>query len=76
MEQTIYEKLVKELIGTKIPKPISETLSGHTVGEPFDKHVCNILKHLLNLLKSTSNKTKPSTEQVNISVKSVVILSL
>jgi len=41
---TIYDKLAKELIGTKVPKPISGTLSGHAAGEPFDKHVYSILK--------------------------------
>lgn len=44
MNQAIYDKLVEKLIGTKVPKPISGTLSGHAAGEPFDKHVYSILK--------------------------------
>ena len=39
-----YKKLLQELIGTSIPKPVSGTLSGHAAGEPFDKHVNEILK--------------------------------
>lgn len=39
-----YQELKKELVGTKILKPISGTLSGHAAGEPFDKHVYSILK--------------------------------
>ncbi len=39
-----YKTLIKELIGTSVPKPISGILSGHAAGEPFDKHVYNILK--------------------------------
>jgi len=39
-----YKKLLKELIGTSVPKPVSGTLSGHAAGEPFDKHVNEILK--------------------------------
>jgi len=34
-----YEKLIKTIKGTSVPKPISGTLSGHAAGEPFDKHV-------------------------------------
>lgn len=34
-----YTKLAKNLKGTSVPKPLSETLSGHAAGEPFDKHV-------------------------------------
>lgn len=44
MNKTIYNKLAKELIGQKIHKPISGTLSGHAAGEPFDKLVYKILK--------------------------------
>ena len=44
MDKTIYDRLAKELIGQKVPKPISGTLSGHAAGEPFDKHVYSILK--------------------------------
>ena len=39
-----YKKLLKELIGASVPKPSSGTLSGHAAGEPFDKHVNEILK--------------------------------
>jgi type II restriction enzyme len=39
-----YNKLLKTLVNTKIPKPQSGTLSGHAAGEPFDKHVYSILK--------------------------------
>ncbi len=45
MDKTTYEKLAEELIGTKVPKPLSGTLSGHAAGEPFDKHVYTILKN-------------------------------
>ncbi len=34
-----YSKLVKGLVGSKVPKPLSGTLSGHAAGEPFDKMV-------------------------------------
>ncbi len=34
-----YKALVKKIVGTSVPKPISGTLSGHAAGEPFDKHV-------------------------------------
>ncbi len=39
-----YKSLIQELIGTTVPKPLSGTLSGHAAGEPFDKHVNNLLK--------------------------------
>ena len=39
-----YNSLIRELEGTSIPKPISGTLSGHAAGEPFDKHVNELLK--------------------------------
>ena len=39
-----YTKITKELKGTSVPKPISGTLSGHAAGEPFDKHVNELLK--------------------------------
>lgn len=39
-----FEEIKVELIGTRIPKPISGTLSGHAAGEPFDKHVYDVLK--------------------------------
>ncbi len=59
MNQTIYDKLVSELVGTKVPKPISGTLSGHAAGEPFDKHVYSILK------KWFSDKTFRQYEYLN-----------
>ena len=34
-----YAELIKNIIGTSVPKPFSGTLSGHAAGEPFDKHV-------------------------------------
>lgn len=39
-----YNSLKSKLISTKIPKPLSGTLSGHAAGEPFDKHVYNEIK--------------------------------
>ena len=39
-----YNKLLKTIIGSSVPKPISGTLSGHAAGEPFDKHVYSELK--------------------------------
>jgi len=39
-----FDKLLNKIIGTSIPKPASGTLSGHAAGEPFDKHVYEILK--------------------------------
>lgn len=43
-----YKKLINELVEKKVPKPISGTLSGHAAGEPFDKHVYQILKNKYN----------------------------
>lgn len=42
--QIDFVKLRLELIGSKIPRPLSGTLSGHAAGEPFDKFVYGILK--------------------------------
>lgn len=39
-----YSGLSKNVIGKKIPKPLSGTLSGHAAGEPFDKFVYEELK--------------------------------
>ena len=39
-----YDNLLKTIIGSSVPKPISGTLSGHAAGEPFDKHVYSELK--------------------------------
>jgi len=41
-----YEELKKKIIGSKVPKPLSGTLSGHAAGEPFDKHVYLELKRM------------------------------
>jgi len=41
-----YSKVRKSILGTTIPRPISGTLSGHSAGEPFDKHVYNKIKKL------------------------------
>ena len=34
-----YTELIKNIKGTFVQKPLSGTLSGHSAGEPFDKHV-------------------------------------
>lgn len=39
-----YNKLIREVIGKSVDKPISGTLSGHAAGEPFDKHVYHEIK--------------------------------
>ena len=39
-----YEDLVKRIKGSSVPKPLSGTLSGHSAGEPFDKHVYKEIK--------------------------------
>lgn len=40
--------LIKErMINAKVDKPISGTLSGHSAGEPFDKHVYKLIKEQL-----------------------------
>jgi len=39
-----YTQLRKKIIGTSVPKPLSGTLSGHSAGEPFDKHVYTEIK--------------------------------
>jgi type II restriction enzyme len=44
IDNTTLLKMANTLIGAKIPKPISGTLSGHAAGEPFDKHVYKALK--------------------------------
>jgi len=46
-----YQVLIESLKNTAVPKPLSGTLSGHAVGEPFDKHVYSeIKKHLVNIV--------------------------
>lgn len=54
-----YKKLINELKGTTVPKPLSGTLSGHAAGEPFDKHVNIILK------QNYSNKVFRQFEYLN-----------
>ncbi|AFM03722.1 Restriction endonuclease HincII [Bernardetia litoralis DSM 6794] len=39
-----YQDLKNKVIGSKVSKPLSGTLSGHAAGEPFDKHVYAELK--------------------------------
>ncbi len=39
-----YDNLLKAIIDSSVPKPISGTLSGYAAGEPFDKHVYSELK--------------------------------
>jgi type II restriction enzyme len=39
-----YDKLKNAVINTSVPKPLSGTLSGHSAGEPFDKHVYSEIK--------------------------------
>lgn len=34
-----YEKLIEAIVNSTVQKPLSGTLSGHSAGEPFDKHV-------------------------------------
>ena len=41
------DNVKKEILDTKVDKPLSGTLSGHAAGEPFDKHVYKILKKQL-----------------------------
>ena len=54
-----YDKLKANIIGTSVPKPFSGTLSGHAVGEPFDKHV------YLELKKMLPNRTYRQYEYIN-----------
>lgn len=42
-----YTELIKNLKGTFVQKPLSGTLSGHSAGEPFDKHVYSEIKKQL-----------------------------
>ncbi len=42
-----YTELIKNIKETYVPKPLSGTLSGHSAGEPFDKHVYNEIKKQL-----------------------------
>lgn len=39
-----YSKLIQNVKGTSVAKPVSGTLSGHAAGEPFDKHVYGEIK--------------------------------
>ncbi len=42
-----YNDLIKKIKGASVPKPLSGTLSGHSAGEPFDKHVYREIKKQL-----------------------------
>jgi hypothetical protein len=42
-----YTKLINEIKGSTVAKPLSGTLSGHAAGEPFDKHVYEKIKKQL-----------------------------
>jgi hypothetical protein len=42
-----YTELIKNVKGTFVQKPLSGTLSGHSAGEPFDKHVYSEIKKQL-----------------------------
>lgn len=42
-----YTELIKNVKGIFVQKPLSETLSGHSAGEPFDKHVYSEIKKKL-----------------------------
>jgi len=44
-----YNKLIQDMVGSTVPKPLSGTLSGHAAGEPFDKHVYSEIKKQLPL---------------------------
>ena len=44
MENINYKILKKSLVGAKVQKPVSGTLSGHAAGEPFDKFVYKEIK--------------------------------
>ncbi|HHX67582.1 MAG TPA: HincII family type II restriction endonuclease [Gallicola sp.] len=41
-----YDEIVKQIIGEKLAKPQSGTLSGHAAGEPFDKFVYKAIKDI------------------------------
>ena len=41
-----YEELKKRVISSKVSKPLSGEMSGHSAGEPFDKHVYHIIKDI------------------------------
>lgn len=42
-----YHKLIENIKGVSIPKPLSGTLAGHAAGEPFDKLVYMKIKEQL-----------------------------
>lgn len=54
-----FNLLKKSLVGAKVQKPVSGTLSGHAAGEPFDKFVYAELK------KQFPNKTFRQYEYLN-----------
>lgn len=42
-----YTELIENVKGSFVQKPLSGTLSGHSAGEPFDKHVYSEIKKQL-----------------------------
>lgn len=54
-----YELLKNKIINSKIPKPLSGTLSGHAAGEPFDKSV------YISIKKQFPNETFRQYEYLN-----------
>lgn len=44
MEIVDFNQIKKNILGCKIPKPLSGTISGHAAGEPFDKFVFSEIK--------------------------------
>jgi type II restriction enzyme len=41
-----FEEIINAVVGKYIPKPLSGTLSGHAVGEPFDKLAYQAVKSM------------------------------
>ncbi len=81
-----YGELKKKLIGSSIQKPLSGTLSGHSAGEPFDKHAYNEIKKVfpqntfrqyeyLNFLFTKNLDVKSNTERMTL-FKSPTVLFL
>lgn len=54
-----YKELTSKIIGTSIPRPVLDSLSGHVAGEPFDKYVYKKLKEVF------PNKTFRQYEYLN-----------
>ena len=59
MKPINYEELKRKIIGSKVRKPLSGSLSGHAAGEPFDQHVYSEIK------KMFPNKTFRQYEYLN-----------